>query len=225
MEFITDKDTHGVTVAGVTICSDTDICNDVDSLDADNVKSIQNMNMNNNGIETTETNSNSTTTISSNSISDINNNSNIQFNSVKVSQSWIPCSGLGLFANKKILYGEIICTYFGTKYCTVEALKLHDKSYLMRLGIQCYIDSNQHLDCLARYINDCRNKLCYNDRFNKNCSDGIAQVIAIRDIEENEELYVDYGKWYWLSLNPSKLKFMEVQNNKSKIPLEGDEVG
>lgn len=147
------------------------------------------------------------------------NSVNEMVDSVKVCRSWIPCSGFGLFANRKILYGEVICTYFGTKYGTADALKLVDKSYLMRLGIQCYIDSNDHLNCLARYINDCRNALCYNVRFDKKMEDEIAQVIAIRDIEENEELYVDYGKWYWLSLEPSKLTFMDVQSNKLKLPI------
>ncbi|CAM9493225.1 unnamed protein product, partial [Heterosigma akashiwo] len=53
--------------------------------------------------------------------------------------------------------GEVICEYTGTIYNTKQAIKLKDKSYLMRLGPQVYIDANQHPSVVARYINDCRN--------------------------------------------------------------------
>ncbi len=179
---------------------------------------------------------------------------------VCVNESWIPGAGYGLFACKKVMYGETVCIYWGKRLSTSEALKLSDKSYLMRLGEQVYIDalecvgkdlsvsisspdnttllsnsstiidntafgvaripesSNACINiCLARYINDCRNPLLYNVQFKKDPEHGIAYVVAIRDIEPGEELFVDYGKWYWLSLNPVRLNFNAAQEKKKLL--------
>jgi len=131
-----------------------------------------------------------------------------------VADSWIPGAASGLFASQPIAHEEVVCEYFGKHYPTAEAIKLVDKSYLMRLGEQIYVDSREQMDCMARYINDCRNPLCYNVRFDKDPVNGIARIVAIRDIVPGEELFVDYGKWYWLKLNPSRLTFMDVQKYK-----------
>ena len=104
---------------------------------------------------------------------------------------------LGLFTTKAIKSTTIICQYNGTCISTKEALQLNDKSYLMRIGQQCYIDARLSLHCLARYINDCRNVSGYNARFVKSIDDRCAWVVATRDIEPNEEIFADYGKWYW----------------------------
>ena len=92
------------------------------------------------------------------------------------------------------------------------ALKLKDKSYLMRLGEQCYIDAKDNLNCLARYINDCRNPSGYNVTFLKLPNLKIAKIIAIKTILKNEEIFVNYGKWYWIGSNiiPKKLTFKQL---------------
>ena len=131
--------------------------------------------------------------------------------SVAVGQSWIQNAGMGLFATKNIKYGELICCYYGENLCTADALKRVDKSYLMRLGEQCYVDALDNLECCARYINDCRNPLCYNATFDKCPVEHLARVVAIRDIDAGEEIFVNYGKWYWLQLSSSKLTYNEVQ--------------
>lgn len=59
------------------------------------------------------------------------------------------------------------------------------------------MDTRLHLHALARYINDCRNMHCYNVTFLKCPSEGYAQVVATRDISAGEEVYADYGRWYW----------------------------
>ena len=58
---------------------------------------------------------------------------------------------------------------------------------------------------LARYINDCRNQNLYNVRFLKSPAENCAYVIVNRDIDQDEEFYVDYGKWYWFGKSPKKL--------------------
>jgi len=121
----------------------------------------------------------------------------------------------GLFANEEIKAGQVICQYVGNVLRTKEALKLVDKSYLMRLGEQVYVDAKHSPYCLARYINDCRNPAGYNATFIKDPRLQCAWVTALRDIAVGEEIFVDYGKWYWLSLSPSKLTFSQL--NKFKI--------
>lgn len=105
----------------------------------------------------------------------------------------------GLFSNTVFKEGEVICQYVGKELKTTEALRLQDKSYLMRLGEQLYIDAKDSPFCLARYINDCRNPAGYNVKFLKDPQAKCAWVIALRDICVNEEIFVDYGKWYWAS--------------------------
>ena len=53
------------------------------------------------------------------------------------------------------------------------------------------------IPCLSRYINDCREPSAHNAEFVKIPSEGRAEVVALRDLVAGEEIYVDYGKWYW----------------------------
>lgn len=85
------------------------------------------------------------------------------------------------------------------------AMRLENKSYLMRIGPQEYIDAREELEVLARFINDCRNPAVYNVRFEKRPGEGRAMVVAVRPISAGEELFVDYGRWYWASLRPKQL--------------------
>jgi hypothetical protein len=117
---------------------------------------------------------------------------------LQVGESLIPGAGLGLFSTRAREKGELLCRYHGTLLRTCEALRLADKSYLMRLGPQCYVDARDHVDVLCRYMNDCRNRRGYNVAFQKLPDEGCALALASRDLAAGEELYVDYGKWYWL---------------------------
>lgn len=133
-------------------------------------------------------------------------------NALKIQKTWIPgCDFWGLFANKAIKKGELVCKYTGVNLKTKEALKLEDKSYLMRLGQQCYIDARPCPMVYARYINDCINPCGWNVEFKKCPQAKCAYVVALRDILPNEEIFVDYGKWYWLSLKPNKMSITEIR--------------
>eukprot|EP01041_Mallomonas_annulata_P004406 gene4406-8766_t len=135
-----------------------------------------------------------------------------------VKKSWIKEAEYGLFAGNKIRKGQIIGRYTGKELTTSEAIRLLDKSYLMRLGPQCYIDSKDSFLSLPRFINDCRNKNGYNVTFLKSINEKCAWVISLRDIERNEEFFVDYGRWYWLLKKPAMLSTANIQhlicNNK-----------
>lgn len=129
-----------------------------------------------------------------------------------IQKTWLPgCDFWGLFANRPIKKGELVCKYTGVNLKTKEALKLEDKSYLMRLGEQCYIDARPCPMVYARYINDCINPLGWNVEFKKCPQARCAYVVALRDIVPGEEIFVDYGKWYWLSLKPEKMKILELK--------------
>jgi hypothetical protein len=116
---------------------------------------------------------------------------------LRVAPSRIPAAGEGLYAARAYGCGELIAVYTGTPLRTLGALRLPDKSYLMRLGPQCYIDAREHRGVLARYINDACDPARQNVVFEKHEEQRCALVIAARAIDEGEELYVDYGKWYW----------------------------
>ena len=115
--------------------------------------------------------------------------------------------------------GELICRYEGELYSTAEAMRIPDKSYLMRLGEQCYVDSRTSLSCKARYINDCRNPAGYNVIFDKQPQQQCALVIARRDILAGEKLFVDYGKWYWAgcSIVPVRMSFGDLHRLRGSL--------
>eukprot|EP01029_Cantina_marsupialis_P005726 TRINITY_DN16237_c0_g1_i1.p1 TRINITY_DN16237_c0_g1~~TRINITY_DN16237_c0_g1_i1.p1 ORF type:complete len:563 (-),score=128.44 TRINITY_DN16237_c0_g1_i1:448-2136(-) len=116
---------------------------------------------------------------------------------LEVKTSIIPEAGKGLFASTELLNKKVICVYSGTIYDTKTALKLDDKTYLMRLGPETYVDAREDESVFARFINDPRNSLLHNAEFKKKPESGIAEVIATRDIRKGEEIFVNYGKWYW----------------------------
>jgi len=114
-------------------------------------------------------------------------------------------AGDGLYVTQDVSKGSIVCVYTGELYTTHDAMRLEDKSYLMRLGAQTYVDAKNDMNILARYINDCRHALLYNVHFDKRPDDKCAHVVALRDIKAGEELFVDYGWKYWLSIKGKRL--------------------
>ncbi|KAF0686808.1 Aste57867_21405 [Aphanomyces stellatus] len=120
---------------------------------------------------------------------------------VEARTSQLPNAGAGLFATKAFTKNDVICEYRGEVLGTKEALHVGDKSYLMRLGNGVYVDARDSLDVMARYINDCRSKGVHNVVFDKQPEQQVALVRALHDIEPGEELFADYGRWYWLAYN------------------------
>ena len=146
-----------------------------------------------------------------------------------VGPSWLcteDASFDGLFTTVARKEGEVVCVYEGTVISTRDALNLEEKSYLMRLGEQCYIDARlpfkrdeepegNERECIARYINDSINPAGYNVVFKKQPNHlpyARALVIALRDIEAGEELFVNYGKMYWAGsrVKGYRIPFMDL---------------
>lgn len=60
------------------------------------------------------------------------------------------CNFQGLYTRRSRQQGEIVAIYVGDKLKTVQALRLQDKSYLMRLGEQSYVNAEPHKEVYAR---------------------------------------------------------------------------
>ncbi len=122
--------------------------------------------------------------------------------------------GDGLFTRTFIPTADIhLCDYTGTIYSTSDAMKRKDHSYLMRLGEQKYVDALSHRNVQARYINDCRNSNLYNVKFVKLPRENKASVITTRPIYPDEEIFVDYGKWYWAGFTGGKAMKLPIRKS------------
>jgi SET domain-containing protein len=123
---------------------------------------------------------------------------------VEIRDSTLVGAGKGLFAKREFHAGDVICEYIGKMLSVKEVFRLEDHSYLMRLGSpNIYIDGKDVFS-FARHINDNRNKLKHNVKFEKYPQERKALVVAIKNIKPGDELFVDYGKWYWYGKNHLK---------------------
>lgn len=137
--------------------------------------------------------------------------------SLIVAETSLPnCNFMGLFVKRAFKQGEIVCKYVGDRLKTAEAMRLKDKSYLMRLGEQSYVNAEPHLLVYSRYMNDCINPAGWNVEFVKKPELGYALVVALRDIAVHEELFVDYGKRYWMLQKPVRLTFQQILAIRAK---------
>ena len=135
--------------------------------------------------------------------------------SLTVSDSWLGAvAGQGLFVGSGVVAsGATVCVYRGERLTTKEVFAMrrsadkaqgtsHGGGYLMKLGFVegsgiVWVNAESDLSITARYINDPISPLAVNVRFIKDPATGTANVVALRDIVEGEELFVDYGKAYW----------------------------
>lgn len=60
------------------------------------------------------------------------------------------CDFMGLYTACARSEGDVVGMYVGDKLKTMEALRLKDKSYLMRLGEQSYVNAEPHKGVYAR---------------------------------------------------------------------------
>jgi len=122
---------------------------------------------------------------------------------LEVRPSLIPNAGDGLFVVRPVPAGAWLCVYSGTAVPLAELVKAKERGdslsdYLMG-GFGLYsVDAADHLDVLARYVNDCyQNPDARNVRFVKLARAKKALVVSLRALEPGEELYADYGECYW----------------------------
>eukprot|EP00435_Cladocopium_sp_Y103_P024673 s3812_g6.t1 len=117
-------------------------------------------------------------------------------------------AGLGLFATKALPANQLVVHYGGNIHTLKSSMKLQDQEYVMRLGSTAsavdeladgslYIDAGPHLAVKGRYINDCRSLENYNLHLVCCPEKHVAELFTLRDVEEGEELFFDYGHRYW----------------------------
>ncbi|MEN9560942.1 MAG: hypothetical protein RIQ56_215 [Candidatus Parcubacteria bacterium] len=101
-----------------------------------------------------------------------------------------PGKGLGLFARSGMEAGEFVIEYTGKKIPTTVADTLTTK-YLFEIDEHWTIDGSDRTN-IARYVNHSCMPNCEAD-----VRDGRIFFHALRDIEAEEELTLDYGEEYF----------------------------
>lgn len=128
-------------------------------------------------------------------------------------KSTIPNAGLGLFTDKAIKKGDTVIEYTGEIVTWPEALKRDKKGkggYVFHITDKHCIDAYPVPDALAKYANDARgfsrvkgkkNNSVYETRKKQ------AFIVATRNIDAGEEIFVWYGADYWKNLElPEEMK-------------------
>ena len=117
---------------------------------------------------------------------------------LRVAPSTIEGAGEGLFATQAIAADETIGFYRGEVLTLREALQLKDRDYLMGgFGPNAHVDASKAFAMPGRYVNDAFDPGRLNARFDKSRKTRSARVVALRDIEEGEEIFASYGRSYW----------------------------
>jgi len=122
--------------------------------------------------------------------------------SLIVQDSGIPNAGKGLFFNPPedsdiIPCESTICYYTGHWHNNFSQKYLTDKSYLLNVAGDLFVDPGPMLSIKARYINDPLNPVAVNCTFVPDPKNYRCSVVATRDIKAKEEVFVSYGEFYW----------------------------
>ena len=117
---------------------------------------------------------------------------------LRVAPSTVKGAGEGLFATQAIAANETIGFYRGEVLTLREALQLKDRDYLMGgFGPNAHVDARNAFAMPGRYVNDAFDASRLNARFDKSKATRSARVVALRDIEEDDEIFASYGRSYW----------------------------
>lgn len=106
-------------------------------------------------------------------------------------------AGMGLYSSIPVQKGQTICYYCGHIHNFHSSQTLEDTSYLMLVSGDVLVDTGPLPHVKARYINDPLNEDCVNCMFVPEPKFHRCAVVAIRDIQCNEELFASYGEAYW----------------------------
>ena len=141
------------------------------------------------------------------------------YDKVEVRKSLVPGeSGQGLFAKKKIKDKETICSYEGVEVDFERTMEQgRNNDYVasairnQRTQDMVYIDGISSTSCYGRFAQDPIDEILVNAKILWRGNKLI--LVAMADIEDGEEIYVDYGIEYWQNrmalLHPRLRKVME----------------
>lgn len=128
---------------------------------------------------------------------------------LEIRTSTIPNAGKGLFTTQTISKGTIVCNYTGARHDYQSQKLIKDRAYVLKLQNgypkhdrrnDGFVDARTTLAVLARYINDPQyDEKKVNVKFEHIQETGIwhCPVVAQRDIDAGEELFISYGPRYW----------------------------
>lgn len=119
---------------------------------------------------------------------------------LKVKTSTIPGGGKGLFTKTFIPKASRIIEYTGTITTWEKVKDEADNAYIYFLKPNYVIDGRNHPKSLGRYANDAKGLVKTNGKSNNATfeNDGLRVfMVASKDIQAGEEIFVEYGKSYW----------------------------
>ncbi|MBK8417020.1 MAG: SET domain-containing protein [Bacteroidetes bacterium] len=119
-----------------------------------------------------------------------------------IKESQIPDAGKGLFTSVLIYKNEIISVFKG------EILSVEEAGIRARNGMDRYfinmldgtIMDSMKVKCFAKYANDSKGLVKTNFKINSTITlddDNNVCLVAIRDINIEEEIFCSYGNKYW----------------------------
>jgi SET domain-containing protein len=122
-----------------------------------------------------------------------------------VRPSTVEGAGLGLFAVRAFARDEVVAVYTGVLMTAEEIREMAsfgDDWPDRYMYVMEFPDHGVCLDIAGRglpvhYINDNRDRSKINTTFVKRERLLIAELVALRDIDPGEELFVDYGPQFW----------------------------
>jgi len=119
---------------------------------------------------------------------------------LEVKSSTIAGGGKGLFTKTFIPKATRIIEYRGTITTWAKVKDDADNAYIYFLKSNYVIDGRNHPKSLGRYANDAKGLVKTKDKSNnaKFSDEGLRVfIIASKDIQPGEEIFVEYGRSYW----------------------------
>jgi hypothetical protein len=136
---------------------------------------------------------------------------------LKVSESSIANAGKGLFFEPKFIDtqqviqpGTIICYYTGHHHNYQSVKTLDDRSYLMCISGDVFVDPGPCPQIKARYINDPIRIDAINCKYVPEPHYFRSAVVATKVILPGEELFVSYGEAYWAQQNVEATSYKQI---------------
>lgn len=113
---------------------------------------------------------------------------------LEIKQSSIECAGNGVFTLELIKNNTVIGKYIGN---ILDSKHVYNGRYSVKTKSGKLIDAYNYPRTIMAMIND-----SYGSNFKNNCKLQVyeleADIISTRDIQVNEELFLDYGNDYWI---------------------------
>ncbi|HVF98169.1 MAG TPA: SET domain-containing protein-lysine N-methyltransferase [Flavisolibacter sp.] len=135
---------------------------------------------------------------------------------LEIKPSTIPGAGKGLFTKTSIAKGTRIVEYKGEIKTWDEVRLEHSNAYIYFLKPNYIIDARNHPNTLARYVNDAKGLVQTKGKTNNAqfMNDGLrVYLVATKNIAEEEEILVAYGKAYWDTVRANN----QIDNERKRV--------